>query len=75
MRRLVPATVAVVVLALSLAVPAGAGARTLWKCGVGEEEPVVFVSASDDAYYGISKANTKAGVVFGQQFGETCTVE
>jgi len=75
MRRLVPATVAVVALTLPLALPAGAGARTQWVCDVGEPEPVVFVSAADAAYDGIGRANTKAGVVFGQQFGESCTVE
>jgi hypothetical protein len=69
-------TVAAVALTVPLALPTAAGARTNWVCDVpGEPEPVIFVSAADAAYGGISKANTKAGVVFGQQFGESCTVE
>jgi hypothetical protein len=75
MRRLVITTVAAFAVTLPLASPTSAGARTHWVCDVGEPEPVVFVSAADAAYDGISKANTKAGVVFAQQFDESCTVE
>jgi hypothetical protein len=76
MRRLVPTTVAAVALTVPLALPAGAGARTNWVCDVpGEPEPVIFVSAADAAYDGISKANSKAGAVFAEQFLESCTVE
>ena len=75
MRRLVITTVAAFAVTLPLASPTSAVVRTHWVCDVGEPEPVVFVSAAEAAYDGISKANTKAGVVFGQQFGETCTVE
>jgi hypothetical protein len=73
MRRLVPTTVAAVVVALAL--PAGAGARTNWVCDVPGEGPVVFVSAADAALDGITQANRKAGAVFDRQFGETCEVE
>jgi hypothetical protein len=75
MKRLVTTTVVGAALTLALAPPAGAGLRTHWVCDVGEPPPVVFVSADDHAYDGISKANTKAGAVFAQQFGESCTVE
>jgi hypothetical protein len=36
--------------------------------------PVTFVSAADAALHGITQANSKAGVVFNQQFGEVCDV-
>jgi hypothetical protein len=75
MRRLVITTVAAFAVTLALALPAGAAVRTHWVCRVGEEEPVVFVSAAEDAFFGISKANSTAGAVFDRQFGETCTVE
>lgn len=75
MRRVVTAVVAAAVLTLSLALPAGAGARTTWLCQVpGEPEPVVFVSAGDPALHGITRANSRAGEVFRQKFGESCTV-
>jgi hypothetical protein len=75
MRRLVGTTVAAVVLTLPLALPAGAGARTTWLCDVpGEPEPVVFVSAADAALHGITQANSRAGEVFREKFGEDCTV-
>ena len=75
MRRLVPTTVAAVVVALPLALPAAAGARTNWVCDVpGEPEPVTFVSAGDRALHGITQANTRAGAVFARQFDEACEV-
>ena len=64
-------------LTLALALPAGAGARTNWVCEVPEDGTtvtVVFVSAADAAYHGISTANRKAGEVFATQFGEECIV-
>jgi hypothetical protein len=76
MRRPVQMTVAAVVLAVPLALPAGAGARTNWVCQVpGEPEPVTFVSAGDRALDGITQANSKAGAVFALKFGESCDVE
>ena len=76
MRRPVQMTVAAVVLALPLALPAGAGARTNWVCDVpGEPEPVTFVSAGDAALHGITRANSKAGAVFALKFGESCEVK
>jgi hypothetical protein len=68
----------VLTLTLALALPAGAGARTLWKCQVPEDGTtveVIFVSAADAAHHGISVANSRAGTVFADQFGESCTVE
>jgi hypothetical protein len=62
-------------LALALALPGQAGARTNWVCEVpGEPEPVTFVSAADAALHGITQANEKAGAVFSRQFGENCSV-
>jgi hypothetical protein len=75
MRRLVGTTAAAVVLALPLALPAGAGARTNWVCDVPGEGTVTFVSAANSALHGITQANSRAGVVFNQNFGEVCTVE
>jgi hypothetical protein len=75
MRRLVQTTVAVAALALPLALPAGAGARIEWVCFVPGEGDVTFVSAADQARHGITKANSKAGEVFGDKFQEECRVE
>ena len=77
MRRLVQTSVAAVVLAVPLVLPAGAGARTNWVCDPPGEDtpPVVFVSAADAALDGITQANRKAGAVFNRQFGESCEVE
>jgi hypothetical protein len=61
-------------LALALALPAGAGASTNWVCEVPGEGTVTFVSAADAAHHGISTANSTAGTVFNEQFGEVCTV-
>jgi hypothetical protein len=74
MRRLVKALVAVVGLTLTLAFPAGAGARTNWVCDVPGEGTVTFVSAADAAVHGITRANATAGAVFNRQFGEVCSV-
>ena len=62
-------------IALSLALSAQAGARTLWVCDVPNEGLVTFVSAADAARHGIETANSRAGVVFHEHFGETCHVE
>jgi hypothetical protein len=76
MKRLVRFVVAAGALTALLALPSGAQARTLWVCQVpGEPEPVVFVSAADKAFNGISRANEKAGATFARQFGEECDVE
>ena len=74
MQRLIKGMIATGALAVALALPAGAGARTQWVCVV-DGQPVVFVSAADAAHYGIQQANSKAGVVFHDQFGESCHVE
>ena len=74
MKRLMKCVVAASALTLVLALPTGAQARTLWVCQVpGEPEPVIFVSAADRAFNGISRANEKAGPTFARQFGEECT--
>jgi ABC-type sugar transport system substrate-binding protein len=75
MGRSVKAVVAAVALAMALAFPAAAGARTNWVCEVPGEGTVTFVSAADAARHGIEKANSTAGVVFHDQFGEDCHVE
>ena len=74
MRRLVRAVAAAGVLALALALPAGAGARTNWVCDVPGEGTVTFVSAGDAAFDGLTQANRKAGEVFRLKFGEDCEV-
>jgi hypothetical protein len=74
MLRLVTAMAGAVALMLALAFPAGAGATTEWVCVV-EGEPVIFVTAADAAHHGITTANSKAGVVFHDNFGEDCHVE
>jgi hypothetical protein len=57
-------------------VPAEAGqARTVsWVCDVRGEGLVTFVSVPEAATHGINTANTTAGQVFYDQFGEVCTV-
>jgi hypothetical protein len=69
----------IVALALTLAFAAQAVGKTgavNWICEVpGEPEPVTFVSAPEAARHGIEQANSKAGAVFNQQFGEVCHVE
>jgi hypothetical protein len=64
-----------IVLALTVAFPAGATAKTKWVCDVPGEGLVTFVTAADAARHGIDTANSKAGVVFHDQFGEECHVE
>jgi hypothetical protein len=69
--------VAAIALTLALALPAAAGAKTgdvKWVCVVNGES-VTFVSAPEAARHGIDTANSKAGVVFHDQFGEECHVE
>ena len=68
-------SVATLAIAVPLSLSAPASARTLWVCEVPNEGTVTFVSASDAARHGIDTANTKAGTVFHDQFGETCRVE
>jgi hypothetical protein len=46
-----------------------------WVCDVPGEGTVTFVSAPEAARHGITQANSTAGVVFHDQFGETCHVE
>ena len=76
MRRLVKLAIATGALTLLLALPGGAEARTLWKCTPLGEQERTFVSAADAAFNGLVQANSKAGAVFEEQFGETnCHVE
>ena len=72
-RRIRSSAIAAVIVA-AFALPSGAGADTKWVCIV-EGEPVVFVTAADAAAHGIRQANSRAGVVFHEQFGEDCHVE
>jgi hypothetical protein len=66
---------AITVLVLMLALPSGAGAATKWVCDVPDEGTVTFVTAADAARHGITQANSTAGAVFHNQFGESCHVE
>lgn len=65
------------VLVLSFAAPTTAGQpkTVLWVCDVPGEGSVTFVTAAEAARHGITVANTKAGQVFANQFGEACTVK
>ena len=76
MKRLVRCLVAAGAVLVLLALPPGAQARTLWVCQVpGEPEPVVHVSASDNALHGLMRANERAGATFLRNFGEVCHIE
>lgn len=75
MKLSVKAMVGTIALVLSLALPAGAGADTKWICDVPDVGLVTFVTAADAARHGIEQANSRAGVVFHDQFGEVCHVE
>jgi hypothetical protein len=76
MKRITFASFAALCLSMSLAAPAIAGqARTvIWRCDVPEEGLVDFVTVAEAARHGIEQANTRAGAVFANQFGESCTV-
>jgi len=65
------------VLALSVSAPALAGQpkTVFWVCDVPGEGTVTFVTAAEAARYGITQADSKAGQVFANQFGEACTVK
>lgn len=75
MNRQVRVAIATLAIALPLALTANASAKTLWVCDVPNVGTVVFVTAADAARHGIDTANAKAGMVFHDQFGETCHVE
>jgi hypothetical protein len=75
MKRRMKGFVAATAIALPLAVSAQAGASTLWVCDVPNEGLVTFVTAADAAGPGIATANSRAGAVFHERFGETCHVE
>ena len=75
MHRCAKLSAALVAVALPLTLSAPAGAATKWVCDVPGEGMVTFVTAADAALHGIQKANSRAGVVFHDNFGETCHVE
>ena len=76
MKRLISTIIASALLPLALSIPAQAGSRRTvsWVCDVPGEGLVTFVSVPEAAIHGIDTANTKAGQVFEDQFGEVCTV-
>ncbi len=77
MNRPIKTMVAAIALVLTLALPAAAGAKTgdvKWVCVVNGAS-VTFVSAPEAARHGIDTANSRAGVVFHDQFCEECHVE
>jgi hypothetical protein len=75
MKLQLKAAIATVAIALPLALSAQASANTKWVCDVPNEGLVTFVTAADAARHGIDTANSKAGVVFHDRFGEVCHVE
>ena len=77
MKRFVKAMVAAIVLTLALALPAQGGQplTVKWVCDVPGVGLVTFVTAAEAARHGIDQANSTAGQVFYDQFGEVCTVE
>jgi hypothetical protein len=72
MKRLIWAILGAMVLTLMLALPARASVQ--WVCDVPGEGEVTFVTAADAALHGIKTANSKAGQVFHDKFGEECRV-
>ena len=76
MRRFNTALLGATVLTFALTFPAlSAQPRTVtWVCDVPGEGLVTFVTAAEAARHGISQANSTAGQVFLNQFGEVCTV-
>jgi len=75
MNKQMRAAIATIAIAVPLALTANASANTLWVCDVPNVGTVVFVTAADAARHGIDTANARAGMVFHDQFGETCHVE
>jgi hypothetical protein len=75
MNRQVRVGFATLAIALPLALSPQASARTLWVCEVPNQGTVIFVSAADAARHGIDTANSRAGTVFHDRFGEICHVE
>ena len=82
MTRHVKAIVAPIVVTLTLALTLAFAAQAVgstgpvkWVCVVPGEGTVTFVSAPEAARHGIEQANSTAGVVFNEQFGEVCHVE
>jgi hypothetical protein len=74
-RSIIRAAIASVVLLLPAVFSSNASASTSWVCDVPGEGLVTFVTAADAARHGIDTANSHAGVVFHDRFGETCHVE
>lgn len=74
-RRVFAAGVLAAATASSLALSTQASASTKWVCDVPGEGLVTFVTAPDAAHHGINTANSRAGVVFYNHFGEVCHVE
>jgi hypothetical protein len=69
--------VAAIAVILALALPAGAGASTIWRCQVPQDGGTVtvdFVTAANGAKHGINTANNHAGTTFTNNFGEQCIV-
>jgi hypothetical protein len=74
-RSIIRAAIVTVVLLLPVIFSANASADTRWVCEVPDEGLVTFVTAANAARHGIDTANSRAGVVFHDRFGETCHVE
>jgi hypothetical protein len=78
MKRPFKTLVAAIALALTVALPASAGAQpgaVKWLCTPLGEEERTFVSAAAPAFHGINRANERAGfLAFNRQFQEECRV-
>ena len=70
------ALIGAAILAVSISAPvlAGQPKTVLWVCDVPGQGTVTFVTAAEAARHGITVANSAAGQVFANQFGEACTV-
>lgn len=47
----------------------------VWHCVLEDGTPVDFVVAAETARHGIEQADSRAGTVFEDQFGESCEVQ
>ena len=75
MKRRFTAFITALALALTLALPASVEARTKWLCTPPGEDETTFVSAANQAFDGINRANDRAGsLAFNRLFEEECRV-
>lgn len=78
MKRVIVVIAAAVAFTATLALPAQADPApgpVKWVCVLDTGVEVTFVTAGKPARFGIEQANSTAGEVFADQFGEDCRVE